>query len=167
MSFLLPIVSAVCCESPVTIFTWTPLRSNVCTDCSTPGRGGSRMPITPRNVSCWRLIPLAKPITERKTEKPFAWYIQNEPLEMVHTVSAQSSFEQYFIVDWNVDSSLQLLLILYSWVVCVKHSKPFRSWVKSSVVKIPRKPFEDISTTVLWILSTSLAVSMADFSSFE
>ena len=60
----LPIVSAVCCESPVTIFTWTPLRNNVRTDCPTPGRGGSRIPMRPRNVSCWRLSPLAKPITE-------------------------------------------------------------------------------------------------------
>lgn len=59
-SLVIPIATAVSCESPVIIFIDTPEAMSVVTASFTPVLGGSMIPTRPRNVSCPSSGPEAK-----------------------------------------------------------------------------------------------------------
>lgn len=59
-SLVLPMATAVSCESPVIIFIDTPEAMSVVTASFTPVLGGSMIPTRPRNVSCPNSGPEAK-----------------------------------------------------------------------------------------------------------
>ena len=70
-SLVIPIATAVSCESPVIIFIDTPEAMSVVTASFTPVLGGSMIPTRPRNVSCPSSGPEAKARTEeiKKSKK--------------------------------------------------------------------------------------------------
>lgn len=64
ISLVIPIATAVSCESPVIIFIDTPEAMSVVTASFTPVLGGSMIPTRPRNVSCPSSGPEAKARTQ-------------------------------------------------------------------------------------------------------